>query len=560
MKTQLGLLAPYVNRRLDWHGQNRTINRLFDHDITLWGGTGAPGEEIANRLDWLGLPTESSTLIPDLEAVYQELLDEGYNTAVLLGMGGSSLAPFVTSSIQQGFSARPSKALQLIVLDSTSPDQIQTVCDSIELPKTVFIISSKSGTTSETKALADFFWQYTVKSGEETPGRHFMAVTDPGSMVVEDSRQKQYRAIFEANPEVGGRFSALTTFGLLPTSLLGINLEDYLGAAQKAAMQCGPSTPAQENPGLFLGTVLAEAASLGMDKAIILADPEVASFGVWAEQLVAESSGKNGVGIIPVAQEPVFSPDTYSPDRVFVYLRSSGRLDPLVETLAESNRPHLTFDFSQVDDLAAQFYIWEVAIAVACTQLGVNAFNQPNVQETKTLTKTKLERLRQTGSLGLPAPQFEDEGIEVRWDNPTGLPLQNLPEIIQAFLAQIQPGDYLAVNAFLPDTVENQQLLTNLRFNITSRTGVVTTSGFGPRYLHSTGQLHKGGKNSGLFLVLTKDSSSQLEIPEEAIQFKQFILAQAAGDIEALTSRGRRVLHIHFKDPHRLPALNELFG
>lgn len=558
MEYQPGLLAPYVSRRMNWHEQNRTVSRLFDRDISLWGGTGAPGEEIANRLGWLGLPTESSTLIPDLDAVARELLDEGYDTAVLLGMGGSSLAPFVISSVQQSVSARPKNSLRLLVLDSTSPDQIQAVCDAIDLSRTVFLVSSKSGTTSETKALSDFFWQYTLQSGAEWPGGHFLTVTDPGSRVIEEARQKQYRAVIEANPDVGGRFSALSAFGLLPACLAGVNLESFLGSAQKAAMQCGPSAPPPENPALLLGTLLAEAAPLGMDKAVILADDELSSFGLWAEQLIAESTGKNGRGILPVAQEPIYQPEAYSRDRVFIYLRASGGHQPLVDSLVEAGRPTLIFDLNRLDDLSAQFYIWEAATAIACSLLEVNAFDQPNVQETKTLTKTKMELLRQTGSLGLPEPIYTDPFLDVRWNGASEGQNSTLKQILADFLALSRPGDYIALNAFLPDTDENQRLLRDLRRRLTGVTGLVTTAGFGPRYLHSTGQLHKGGKNNGLFLVITQESPSRLEIPADGMLFQQFILAQAAGDIEALNSRGRRVMHLHLKEPGQTARLINL--
>jgi len=558
MNRKPGSLESCVNQRMAWHDQNRTISRLFNHDVSLWNGTGKPGEEIANRLGWLTLPTESEKIIPDLNSLSDQLAQEGFTTAVLLGMGGSSLAPYVIAQTLSGFGLHSENALRLLVLDSTNPDEIQTVCKSIDLHNTVFIISTKSGTTSETLALSDFFWDLTVKSIMEHPGRHFIAITDPGSKVIDTARQKQYRAVFTANPDVGGRFSALSVFGLLPACLAGVNLVKFLHQAQKAERLCSPSSPAHDNPGLLLGSILAEAYSKGIDKVVIVADPQVASFGVWAEQLLAESSGKNNKGIIPVSLEPAVSLEAYSGDRLFIYLRSSGANDPLIKELMDADHPCFVLDVQTFYDLAAQFYIWEIATAVACSQLGVNAFDQPNVQESKTITKAKIDQIRQSGMLVQDHPVYSELDFDVYWKNNPARQFENIETIFDAFFAQIKPGDYLAVNAFIPDNPENRIILQNLRRSITNRKKVTTTLGFGPRYLHSTGQLHKGGCNNGLFLVITQDSPDVVDIPGNNLSFNQLILAQAAGDIEALLTRGRRVIHIHFREPHKLSVLDKI--
>jgi transaldolase/glucose-6-phosphate isomerase len=405
-------------------------------------------------------------------------------------------------------------------------------------------------------AFLDYFWDRAHKRLGEKAAMHFIAITDPGTSLDKLAVSRNFRHVFRANPSVGGRYSAMIAFGLVPAALLGLDVERLLDNAAWMAAQCSPEIPAGRNPGLVLGAILGEAALHGRDKLALLADPEIGSLGSWLEQLVAESSGKQGKGIIPVDGEPPAKASDYSSDRLFVYLRQSGTLDQTVEKLQKAGQPAITLPIPEEYHLGAEFYRWGIAIAIACSILQVNGFDQPDVQDSKDRTSHKIAKLHQSGSLDEGKPIWEGEGGRIYGKTFAGLDqAKNLAQVVKLFLKQATPGDYVALNAYLPRNSRTFASLQKIRAHILKQTGTATTLGFGPRFLHSTGQLHKGGPNSGLFLQITSDTKQDLAIPGEDITFGELERAQALGDLEALLARGRRAIRIHLDKDTRLDAL-----
>jgi transaldolase/glucose-6-phosphate isomerase len=498
-------------------------------------------------------------MVPDLVAFADEIRQAGYTHALLLGMGGSSLAPEVmrlVSRVAPGY-------LNLTILDSTDPAQVVAAAHRSPVKRTLYIVSSKSGGTAEVNAFMDYFWARARKAVGKSAAEHFIAITDPGTSLEKIARERHFRCILLADPTIGGRYSALSAFGLVPASLLGLDVEHLLNQASRMYHECTPEQPAVCNPGLVLGTVLGEAALNGRDKLTLIADPRLTAFGSWLEQLVAESSGKQGHGIIPVDGEPLGTPDLYGSDRLFIYLRQEGRYDQAVSKLGEAGHPVLTFDV-KTDDLGAEFYRWCVAVAVACIILNVNAFDQPDVQDSKTRTLAKIDAYRRAGKLEEGQPLWESEGVRL-YGSALSVPISmgeepvTLADILTVFLAQARSGDYVALNAYLPRNRQIGSALRRLRSAIMKRTHLATTIGFGPRFLHSTGQLHKGGPNNGLFIQITADPVEDVIIPEEGISFATLERAQALGDLESLIARGRRVVRVHLSNPQLLMKVAEIF-
>ncbi len=546
---QLGPLKDAVQARVAQLKKERAPERLHGRDKELWTSDPKQQDEITNRLGWLDSPEKSRALLPGLAALVQTIQQDGYTHALLLGMGGSSLAAEVMAQI---FGVRPGGAwgLDLAILDSTDPIQVQAAANRASIERTLFIVSSKSGTTSEVIAYFHYFWQQTVQAvGVEQAGMHFVAVTDPGTPLDALARQHHFRQVFQADPEVGGRFSALTAFGLVPAAVIGLDVEKLLGRAARMARQCGPGVPAGRNPGLVLGAIIGEAAVQGRDKLTFLTDTGLNAFGSWLEQLVAESSGKQGKGIVPIDLEPPMEPKTYGNDRLFVYIQQSGRLTEFVKGLWAAGQPVPVLEASDDYDLGAEFYRWEVAIAIATAVIGVNGFNQPDVQDAKTRTKQLLAAYQQNGALDEGQPLWQKDGVQVFGQAFPGLDTADTPQqVVERFVQQAGPGDYIAINAYLPrnDLVHAQ--LQALRKAIESKTHLATTLGFGPRFQHSTGQLHKGGPNSGLFLEITAEPQQDIPIPTEGITFGKLERAQALGDLEALKARHRRVIRVNLLD------------
>jgi transaldolase/glucose-6-phosphate isomerase len=529
---RIGPLAQPVSKRIGQLVAGHTSERLQAMDPTLWTDDPHSQEEIKIRLGWLGLPETSRKEIKDINDFAAKVKSDGLTHFLLLGMGGSSLAPEVLSLV---FADAPG-AKNFAILDSTDPGQVLATAERFPVEKTLFIVSSKSGGTSEVNAAFNYFWTQAEKALGKKAGEHFIAITDPGTSLESLARKYGFRKTFNADPNVGGRYSALTHFGLVPAALMGIDIEKLLERAAWMAKQCTSDIPGERNPGLVLGAVIGQAALDGCDKLTIVADSSLGSVGSWLEQLIAESSGKLGKGIVPVDLEPLGAPSVYGKDRLFVYLRKDGQFDAALAELQKSGQPLLTFDVADAYNLGAEFYRWEVATAIACVVLNVNAFDQPDVQDAKDRTKAKIAEYRKNGKL--------EEGVPVK--------LENAKATLAEFLAKAEPGDYVAINAYLPRNPATVQILTALRTAVRARTGCATTLGFGPRFLHSTGQLHKGGADNGLFIQITAEPLKDVDIPTENMTFGVLERAQALGDLEALIARQRRALRVH------LPALEAL--
>ncbi|MCS7246718.1 MAG: hypothetical protein NZ840_00550 [Anaerolineales bacterium] len=526
----------------------RVISRVWAHDYTLWSSEPA---EITNRLGWLHCTEWMPAQIQQLTALVKGLQEEGYRRAVLLGMGGSSLAPFV---LRQVFGVREG-FLDLQVLDTTDPDSIAAVERPLDYRKTLFIVSTKSGGTVETFSLFRYFYnRCRDELGEDEVGAHFLAITDPGSALAEIAERLRFRALFLNDPNIGGRYSALSLFGMVPAALIGVDLDTLLARAAHAVQLSREESlfPECRNPAAMLGATLGAMALHGKDKITFLISPSLESFGDWAEQLIAESSGKAGKGLVPVVREPIGKPEEYGRDRFFVYLRLNGEeeFDNLTIALQEREHPILILPLSDRYQVAEQFFFWEMATAIACHLIGVHPFDQPNVEETKTLTRQFLATYTESGKLSAETPDFDDGSIEV-----FGSPSASTPEeALINFLAEAAPPAYVALQAFLPQTPEVDQALQTLRRVIRQQSGCAVTLGYGPRYLHSTGQLHKGGGGKAYFVQFTcEPQSTDLAVPDETgsarsrISFGTLKLAQALGDRQALLNRGHRVLSFHVK-------------
>lgn len=548
----LDQLADAVASEVQTFKTGDVISRMHRNDPTIWTETTEGKEEIQKRLSWLVLPSESRALIPSLSKFAEECKADGFEKVLLMGMGGSSLAPETISLIL----GEDVEGLSLRILDSTIPEQVRAAEAWIDYKKTLFIVASKSGTTTEPLSLFQYFWAKSEQAlGDQRP-LHFIAITDPGSSLAEMGATLGFRAVFTANPNVGGRYSALTHFGLVPAALIGINLEKFLEPAQEAEIKCSQSREIELNPGALLGIILGIAETKAKDKFTILADESLTPLVAWLEQLVAESSGKKGRGIVPIADEPIIEVRSYSSDRIFVYLRKSGDLDSFVDNLRDAGQLVIVLDTPEANGLAEHFYRWEFAIAVACSIIGVNAFDQPDVQDSKERTKKKIATFLETGRLDDPDVIWEKDGIRVHGTTFAGLAdCHSVSEVVEAFTALSKEGDYVAINAYLPRNKKIQEILNNLRENILIRTGRATTLGFGPRFLHSTGQLHKGGANNGLFLQITQDDEEDLAIPGKEYSFGILARAQAQGDLEALMARDRRAIRIHLKATDSLDIL-----
>ncbi len=545
---ELGKLSGKVAARVETLADSKTPQRLWKPDPTLWTEIQSEQEEILRRTGWLRAPETSRVLFSQLQEILLGCQNDGFTHALLLGMGGSSLASEVLRLTFGVQSANGKPALDLGILDSTDPAQVRKAAQRSPLANTLFIVASKSGSTSETQAHLAFFWKRAVNGlGKAKASQHFVAITDPGSIVEKQARERGFRAVILADPTVGGRYSALIAFGLLPAALLGLDLNRWLARAESVMNVSEPSIPAGRNPGLVLGAVIGEAALAGKDKLTFITDPELSAFGSWLEQMIAESSGKQGKGIVPVDLETQLPPRNYSNDRIFVYLRISGSLDQQVKKLQDAGHPALVLPIKDAYDLSAEFYRWEIATAISCAILGVDAFNQPDVQDNKARTQKKIADFHEKGILDEGKPIWEGEGGMVFGQDFPGLNgAKTIADVVTLFVEQAKAGsDYVAINAFLSRDARTTAKLQKVRTVLQVRTGCATTLGFGPRFLHSTGQLHKGGTNNGVFIQITRDPVNDYDIPGQGLSFATLERAQALGDLEALRSRGRRAIRIH---------------
>ncbi len=496
-------------RYLDHLAESDIVKRLWAEDFTVWGPR---PDDIANRLGWLRAPERMAAHVPSLRAFAGRVHDEGYAAVVLLGMGGSSLAPETLAQTARA------PAVPLTVLDTLHPAAVQRALETLDVSNTLFIVSTKSGTTSETLSLFRVFHARAVAElGHAAAGRRFVAITDPGSPLADLAARERFRTVFLNDPQVGGRYAALTLVGLVPAALLGLDLEALLASGRDAAAQCGPGVPLARNPAARLASVLAACATEGRDKVTFVVPPRLASFGDWVEQLLAESTGKSGRGLVPVVGEPLGAPDAYGDDRVFV------RLGAAAAPLA----PHIDVDFAGPEALGGQFFLWEMATALVGHLLGVNPFDQPDVESAKRLTRALLEAYAASG------------------ERPAGPVVPLTAEAMRVTLAQARDGDYVALLAFLDPASDAGPRLATLRERIRGATRCATTLGFGPRYLHSTGQLHKGDAGRGLFLMLVDDPVADVAVRGDRarpLRCGVLLRAQALADAAALAERGRRRL------------------
>ena len=512
-----------VEATLDDLRRNHIVERVWQKDYTVWKPDAA---EIGNRLGWLDVAHEMRRRADELALFADEIRAAGFKHVVLLGMGGSSLCPEVfraTFGSRRGYPT-------LAVLDSTVPGWVRRVTQSIEPERTLFIVSSKSGGTIEVLSFFKHFWALTEKKTRSRTGEHFVAITDPGTRLNLLAAQHGFRRAFINPPDIGGRYSALSYFGLVPAALIGMNLPALLDRATAMMEAC--RTDAFANPAAWLGAAMGALAKSGRDKLSLITSPSIAAFGLWAEQLIAESTGKDGQGIVPVALEPFAPPSAYSGDRLFVALRVAGddnqALDRHLAALKAAGHPLIALDLRDRYDLGAEFFRWELATAIAGHLLSIHPFDQPNVQESKDNTQRVLDRYKSTGAL----PQ------------PSQAPLTPQTARLTEFLEKACAGDYVALIAYLDELPDVAAALADLRQAILNRYHLANTLGYGPRFLHSTGQLHKGGANNGLFIQLTSRSGRDVPIPGELFSFRVLAEAQAAGDLDALRAHQRRAVRI----------------
>ena len=554
-----------VRSRLAAWTRDHVAERLWQKDGTLWAESGKPAEELTKWLGWLDLPDAMRARVDELTHLARDVREDGYRRAAVLGMGGSSLAPELFSRVfgwaggPAGNGAASADGLELRILDSTHPDVVRGFRSWASEQRTLFCVSSKSGTTTEPNA-------YQAAMGEIAPALDFVAITDPGTALVDLARAQEFRAIVEAPPDVGGRYSALTVFGLVPAALNGVDLVGLLDGARRMADAC--RTPdAASNPGLALGAAIGEAALADRDKLTILTSPRLAAFGDWAEQLIAESTGKAGKGIIPIVGEPIADPDSYADDRQFVFLTladdAHDDLRRLAAELQSAGHPVRHIGLADPIEVGAEFVRWEVATAAAGMVLGIDPFDQPNVQESKDATTELLEAYRRNGSLPQPMPLVSEPGVAVSADpEALGDAPVTVDGAVEQLIGLVRGGrDYFGILAYLPADDVVVERLQRLRLRVRELTGAATTLGFGPRFLHSTGQLHKGGPDTGVFLQLTAEPSKDLPIPGWDESFGTLIAAQALGDLTSLQRRGRRAVRLHFNELESgLDRLEQIVG
>ncbi len=510
--------------------------RIWARETALWAGEGNQDSGISERLGWLDVPEQMRTRAGDLVWLARDARRDGFRHAVLLGMGGSSLAAEVFNRI---FPVSP-RGLDLKVLDTTDPGAIQAAEKEIDLARTLFIVSSKSGSTIEVDSLFRYFYSRTGGRGSQ-----FAAITDPDTDLARLAGQERFRALFINPPDIGGRYSALSLFGLVPAALLGLDTGRILDSALRLRARCAAGVDPAENDGLKLGLALGEAALAGRDKVTLLMDERIAPLGLWIEQLLAESTGKNGTGLVPISLETAGWAESYGADRIFVVVSLGHSLgfqaEKRLDELEEEGHPVFRISMKDYVDIGGEFFRWEFATAVAGAVLGVNPFDQPNVQEAKDRTRALLA---QTGRAeAFPEPDMGSEG-----------------ERLGALFDSIRHGrDYLNLLAYIPFDADLDERLPGLCSRLRDAAGAAVSFGYGPRYLHSTGQLHKGGPDSGAFIFFTCAPERDLEIPGAGISFGRLEQAQALGDISSLVSRGRRVAHVRLESPASfIPALERL--
>jgi len=532
----------------DWHA-NAKVERFWQKDSSLWT---RDGEE--QWMGWIDVVERQQEDLSSFASLGGDVQSAAFQSVLLLGMGGSSLCPEV---LAKTFGHQPDFP-ELHIVDTTDPVQVMAACDEVNLGDTLVIVASKSGSTLEPNVLKQFFYDEMRRAvGSDETGSHFLAITDPGSKMEAVAKADRFRYIFYGEPEIGGRYSALSNFGVVAATVAGLNIGQLLDEAAKAA--AAAKEPVQNNPAVQLGLLLGTAHNAGRDKITFFTSPEIYDLGAWLEQLIAESTGKQGKGITPVDRESIGPPEVYGNDRVFAYVRFKGaadaaaqsNLDAKVAALEAAGHPVVHFEISDLYEIFGQFFTWEIATAVAGSVMGINPFNQPDVESAKVETRSMTSAYEKTGKLPERKPMLTEAGIELYATDAYAEKLSSLAQnrtltgCLRAHLNLLQPGDYFATLAFLPMFSEYEKSIQVFRHKVRDRKRVATCLGFGPRFLHSTGQDYKGGPNTGVFLQITAKHADDMDIPGQKYSFGVVIDAEAAGDLAVLESRGRRALRVH---------------
>jgi transaldolase/glucose-6-phosphate isomerase len=541
-------LASSVKTAIDDWRANGKVRRLWQRDASLWTGS-----DEANWLGWLGITEEQIEQSESLKKVVEDAKSGGFAHVLLLGMGGSSLCPEVLRMTYGKISGYP----ELHVLDSTDPAQIRSFEKIIDLAKTLFIVSSKSGSTLEPNIFKQYFFEQVKKLvGAEKAGSRFIAITDPGSKMQQVAEADKFRHIFYGLPSIGGRYSALSNFGMVPGAIMGLDAKKFLDRTEEMVEACASCVPVEQNPGVVLGLILGSAAKTGRDKVTIVASPGIFDLGAWLEQLLAESTGKQGKGIIPVDREALGNSEIYGNDRVFAYLRletaPDAQQDTKITALEKAGHPVIRIVVNDNYDLGQEFFRWEIATAAAGSVIGINAFNQPDVEASKIATRNLTSEYEKTGSLPPEKPILEDKGVKLFTDEKNASELakaagsnKSLAGYLKAHFARVKAGDYFALLGYIQMNESHEQSLQAIRHLVRDKKHVATCLGFGPRFLHSTGQAYKGGPNTGVFLQITCDDASDLPVRGQKYTFGIVKAAQARGDFQVLAERGRRALRVH---------------
>ncbi|MBI2358924.1 MAG: bifunctional transaldolase/phosoglucose isomerase [Deltaproteobacteria bacterium] len=542
----LGAAGAEVQAGLDeWREQGK-VRRLWQGDRSLW--TGADEDQ---WLGWLHALERQRDHPENLQHLAEDVRQAGIKRALLLGMGGSSLCPELMAETFGPASDFP----RLLVLDSTVPAQVKDFERQIDLKDTLFIVSSKSGGTTETRVLEQYFFaRAEALFGKDRAGSRFIAITDPGTKLHKQAESNRFRHVVHGEPDIGGRYSALSNFGMAPAAIMGVNVPNFLDRAEIMVRSCASSVPPEANPAVVLGVILGTLGRRGVDKVTFVTSPAIAALSRWLEQLVAESTGKRGKGLVPIAGEEVGPPGVYGKDRLFVYLRLNGgssvEHDRAVAALEKAGHPVVRIHLEETMNLGQEFFRWEMATAVAGSVLGINPFDQPDVEASKAATRKLAEDYERTGRLPEEVPLASEEGLSLHVDPQNGAAVaparaKGLEAVLAAHLGRIRPGDYFAINAYVARNPANRKELEAIRHAVRDAKRVATTLGFGPRFLHSTGQLHKGGPDSGVFLQVTADDAEDLPIPGQKYTFGVLKRFQAQGDFAVLAERGRRLLRVH---------------
>jgi transaldolase / glucose-6-phosphate isomerase len=529
-----------------WDAAGNTA-RLWNRDAALW-----TGDDEAKWLGWLSAPEDLARSVAALQEFGAELHAESLRDVLLLGMGGSSLCPEVLAETFGQLQGGP----RLRILDSTDPAQVRAVSSAIDLKRTLFIVSSKSGSTLEPNIFHAYFYHRLVEEvGVAAAGRQFVAITDPGSKLETVATRDGFRRVFAGVPSIGGRYSALSPFGVVPAAAMGMDLPRWQASCASMAAACRPGRHADGNPGVSLGLLLGTCANHGLDKLTLIVSPRIHDLGAWLEQLIAESTGKAGRGIIPVDRESLAPPTSYGSDRLFAYVRLASAPDDAqdagVEALVAAGRPLVRLDVADPYGLSGEFFRWEIATAVAGAVIGINPFNQPDVEASKIETRKLTTEYESTGRFAPEAPVLVDEGVALYTDGANRNALKaaargpSAVEWLRAHLNRLGRGDYFAALAYLPMTHAHEAALSRMRHRVREARHVATCLGFGPRFLHSTGQAYKGGPDSGVFLQVTCDDAEDLPVPGASYSFGVVKAAQARGDFQVLADRGRRALRVH---------------